>query len=66
METRVGAGALQGGSEGLDRAERAYGPAGVGPPTWLAGHGWTPGQVTTITELGSRHRRRPARARAGQ
>ena len=33
------------------------GPAGVGPAAWLAGHDWTPGQVTTITELGSRHGR---------
>jgi methyltransferase (TIGR00027 family) len=53
--------------EASDEQERAawdlvrqafrYGPAGVGPAAWLAGHGWTPGQVTTITELGSRHGR---------
>jgi hypothetical protein len=41
----------------LVRQAFLYGPAGVGPADWLAGHGWTPGQVTTITELGSRHRR---------
>jgi O-methyltransferase involved in polyketide biosynthesis len=40
----------------LVRQAFLYGPAGVGPADWLAGHGWTPGQVTTITELGSRHR----------
>jgi O-methyltransferase involved in polyketide biosynthesis len=28
---------------------------------WLAGHGWTPGEVTTITELGGRHGRRAPR-----
>jgi methyltransferase (TIGR00027 family) len=33
-------------------------PAATGPAAWLAGHGWAPGQVTTITELGGRHGRR--------
>jgi len=34
-----------------------YGPADVGPAAWLARHDWVAGQVTTITELGSRHGR---------
>ena len=37
----------------LVRQAFLYGPAGVGPAAWLVDHGWTPGQVTTITELGS-------------
>ena len=41
----------------LVRQAFLYGPAGVGPAAWLAGHGWTSCQVTTITELGSRRRR---------
>jgi methyltransferase (TIGR00027 family) len=45
----------------LVRQAFLYGPAGVSPATWLAGHGWTPGQVTTITEQGSRHGRRVPR-----
>jgi methyltransferase (TIGR00027 family) len=51
----------------LVRLAFLYGPTGVGPAAWLAGHGWTPGQVTTITELGSRHSRHvpPEFARAG-
>ena len=38
-----------------------YGPVGTDPATWLAGHGWMPGEVTTITELGGRHGRRAPR-----
>jgi methyltransferase (TIGR00027 family) len=46
----------------LVRQAFLYGPAATdsaatGPAAWLAGHGWTPGEVTTITELGSRHGR---------
>ena len=37
--------------------QASYGPAATEPAAWLAGHGWTPGQVTTITELGDRHGR---------
>jgi methyltransferase (TIGR00027 family) len=46
----------------LVRRAFRYGPAATdsaatGPAAWLAGHGWTPGQVTTLTELGSGHGR---------
>jgi methyltransferase (TIGR00027 family) len=41
----------------LVRQAFLYGPAATGPAAWLAGRGWTPGQVTTITELGRRHGR---------
>jgi hypothetical protein len=44
---------------GLGAAGVSVRPAGVDPAAWLSGHGWTPGQVTTVTELGSR-RGRPA------
>ncbi len=37
------------------------GPAATDPAAWLAGRGWTPGQVTTVTELGSRHGRQAPR-----
>jgi methyltransferase (TIGR00027 family) len=46
----------------LVRQAFRYGPAAThaaatSPAAWLAGGGWAPGQVTTITELGSRHGR---------
>jgi methyltransferase (TIGR00027 family) len=46
----------------LVRQAFLYGPAAThaaatSPAAWLAGRGWAPGQVTTITELGSRHGR---------
>lgn len=41
----------------LVRQAFRYGPAGICPAAWLIGHGWTPGQTTTITELGDRHGR---------
>jgi methyltransferase (TIGR00027 family) len=50
----------------LVRQAFLYGPAATdsaatGPAAWLADQGWTPGQVTTITDLGGRHGRQAPR-----
>ena len=41
----------------LVRGAFRYGTAGISPAEWLTGHGWTPGQTTTIAELGDLHGR---------
>jgi methyltransferase (TIGR00027 family) len=41
----------------LVRQAFLYGPAGVAPADWLRRHGWAPGRVTTITEVGASHGR---------
>ena len=37
----------------LMRQAFRYGPVADTPADWLTGHGWTPGQTTTIVELGT-------------
>jgi O-methyltransferase involved in polyketide biosynthesis len=34
-----------------------YGPVDDSPGAWLADNDWTPGEVTTLAEMGNRHNR---------